>query len=194
MKKSVLSIALAACLLAGCSDSGSNAEEAAVAFLQDVQDGNLIQAVTAVKGGNIQTLLAASQLDLPITDEQRDILLDSIERVFAFENVELLEDDGTIAEVQADVTTIHFVKAATSNMSGMPELLFNVALGNVTKDEALTQIVDETIAQLAVEDPPTTTFTVTLTLENDGGSYEIVPNDELVKALFGNIALTELFN
>lgn len=194
MKKSVLTIALAACLLAGCSDSSSNAEEAAVAFLEDVQDGNLIQAVTAVKGGNIQTLLAASQLDLPITDEQRDILLDSIERVFAFENVELLEDDGTIAEVQADVTTIHFVKAATSNMSGMPELLFNVALGNVTKDEALTQIVDETIAQLNVEDPPTTTFTVTLTLENDGGSYEIVPNDELVKALFGNIALTELFN
>lgn len=194
MKKSVLTIALAACLLGGCSDSSSNAEEAAVAFLEDVQDGNLIQAVTAVKGGNIQTLLVASQLDLPITDEQRDILLDSIERVFAFENVELLEDDGTIAEVQADVTTIHFVKAATSNMSGMPELLFNVALGNVTKDEALTQIVDETIAQLNVEDPPTTTFTVTLTLENDGGSYEIVPNDELVKALFGNIALTELFN
>ncbi|MEE1131977.1 MAG: hypothetical protein UHX00_10205 [Caryophanon sp.] len=194
MKKSVLSIALAACLLAGCSDSGSNAEEAAIAFLEDVQDGNLIQAVTAVKGGNIQTLLAASQLDLPITDEQRDILLDSIERVFAFENVELLEDDGTIAEVQADVTTIHFVKAATNNMSGMPELLFNVALGNVTKDEALGQIVDETIAQLNVEDPPTTTFTVTLKLENDGGSYEIVPNDELIKALFGNIALTELFN
>ncbi|OCS87882.1 hypothetical protein [Caryophanon latum] len=193
MKKSVLSIALAACLLAGCSDSGSNAEEAAVAFLEDVQDGNLIQAVTAVKGGNIQTLLAASQLDLPITDEQRDILLDSIERVFTFENVTLLEDDGTIATVEADVTTIHFLKAASSSLSSTPGLLLDVALGNTTTDDAIAQVVDETIAQLAVEEPPTTTFNVTLTLENDGGSYEIVPNDELVKALFGNIALTELF-
>lgn len=191
MMKRLIPLALTAMLLSACGSSSP--EEAVTAFFEDVQNGHVIQAATAIKGGNLQTIFAASQLNLPITDEQRDILFTSIENVYAFDNVELLEENGDLAKVQADVTTIHLAKAATTNMAAMPELLLSVALGSVTKEEAIKRVIDRTVDELDVEHPPTTTFTVTLTLEKDGNDYEIIPNDELIKALVGNIGLAELF-
>lgn len=191
MKKWLTAAALTL-MLAGCNGD-SSPEEAATAFFEDVQNGNVIQAATAVKGGNLQTMFAASQLNLPITDEQRDILLESIERVYAFDNVKAIEETNTEAIVEADITTIHFMKAATASVPNMPELLLNIVLGKTTRDEAIDSVITSTIDELAQETPPTTTFTVTLTLEKDGDNYEIVPNDELLKALLGDISLVELF-
>lgn len=180
-------------VLTGCSDT-NNAEETAISFFEDVQNGNVIQAAMAIKGGSIPTIFAASQFNLPISDEQRDIILKSIERVYAFEHVKMIEETDTTATVEAHITTIHFMKVATASIPNMPELLLNLALGNTTQEDVMTDVINSTIAELEQQTPPTTTVTVTLTLEKDGDHYKIVPNDELAKALFGDISLMELFN
>lgn len=127
----------------------------------------------------------------PEDEEMQKALFSKLQYEIISSNIE-----GDNAKVKTKITSLDLVKITSSVMAEIMPLAFASAFSEDSNDEKLNELTEHYFNS-AVLDPeaPTTTKIVTITLNKNEGAWIIVPDDELMNGVIGNISILEdLFN
>lgn len=173
--------------LSGCTRPVSSVD----AFFYALQKGDIEKAAQYLKpndnGDNVP--------NFDLTDSDPD-QINMFKEMFSKLQYETLssEVEGNTAQVDARVTAVDLARVTTQVMSELIPLAFASAFSEDQDDSQMEKLAEQYMMN-AISDPnsPMVTNRVTLTLEKVDGKWLIVTDDQLEKALVGNLEVLSAF-
>ncbi|MBE3586528.1 MAG: DUF4878 domain-containing protein [Thermoanaerobacter sp.] len=177
---SLVAIAISLLILAGCSTTPP--KSVVESFLSAIQAGDIEKASTYIDKGN-KTL--TSEL-APAEDKFGEEFGKKILSRVKYE-IKKQEISGDTAKVTATITSLDLVRIVTKAMSDIMPMAFAAAFSDQSEEGMNAMFEQYLINSISDTNAPTTTTDVIINLKKVDGKWLIVPDDNLLNSLTGNI-------